>query len=369
MDTVTLVLFLIGFVLLVAGAEFLVRGASGLATAAGLSQLVVGLTVVAYGTSAPELAVSVLSSYAGESDLALGNVVGSNISNILLILGCSAVMAPLIVSRQLVRLDIPLMIGVSFLLAFMGSDGRLGRLDGTILISGAIAYTVFTLYQSRKESSKDSQNPADELPQKPGENSKPSQGLRQIIFQIGLITVGLVMLVLGSEWLIDGAVAIARLFGLSELIIGLTIVAIGTSLPELAASVAATMRGERDIAVGNVVGSNIFNILMVLGVAGLVAPKGVQVPTPALNFDLPVMIAVAIACLPIFFTGYRIARWEGFLFLSYYAAYTLYLFLNATEHNALGAFSDIMITFAVPLTVITLVILVFRAIGKNSHRV
>jgi len=365
MDTVTLVLFLIGFVLLVVGAEVLVRGASGLATAAGLSQLVVGLTVVAYGTSAPELAVSVLSSYAGQSDLALGNVVGSNISNILLILGCSAVMAPLIVSRQLVRLDIPLMIGVSFLLAFMGSDGKLDRLDGIILISGAIAYTVFTLHQSRKES----QNPANELTQESGEKSKSSQGLRQIMLQLGLIAVGLVMLVLGSDWLIDGAVAIARLLGLSELIIGLTIVAIGTSLPELAASVAATIRGERDIAVGNVVGSNIFNILVVLGVAGLVAPKGVQVPTPALNFDLPVMIAVAIACLPIFFTGYRVARWEGFLFLGYYAAYTLYLFLNATQHDALGAFSDIMITFAVPLTVITLVILVFRALGKNSHRV
>ncbi|MGB7440970.1 MAG: calcium/sodium antiporter [Coleofasciculaceae cyanobacterium] len=359
MDTITLILFLGGFVLLFFGAEFLVKGASGLAVTVGLSPLVIGLTVVAYGTSAPELSVALISSSAGQSDLAIGNVVGSNISNILLILGCSAVMAPLVVSRQLVRLDIPLMIAISFLLMFMGWDGELGKVDGTILCAGAVAYTIFTVVQSRRETQNSSADNQD--------NGKSKKSLKQMLIQLALMIIGLVMLVLGSEWLINGAVAIAKIFGMGELIIGLTIVAVGTSLPELATSIIATIRGERDIVVGNAVGSNIFNILLVLGASSLIAPSGIQVSTPALTFDIPVMIAVAIACLPIFFTGYRINRWEGFLFLAYYFAYTLYLILNATEHDALDEFSDIMMTFVVPLTVVTLVILVLRTIRRNGH--
>lgn len=362
MDTVTLLLFLSGFVLLVVGADILVQGARGLAVAAGVSQLVIGLTIVAYGTSSPEIVVAVLSSWEGQSDLAVGNVVGSNISNILLVLGFSAAIAPLIVSRQLVRLEIPLMIGISFLLMLMGIDGKLGKLDGFILCAGAIIYTVFTIYKSRQENERSRL----EANQEQG-NKSSSQSLRQTLTQLGMILIGIVMLLLGSGWLIDGAVAVAKIWGVGELIIGLTIVAIGTSLPELATSVAATIRGERDLAVGNVVGSNIFNILLVLGLSGLIAPDGVTVPLPALNFDIPVMIAVAIACLPIFFSGYRIARWEGFLFLGYYIAYTLYLFLNATEHNALDAFSKIMLTFVMPLTVITLVIVSLRAFNSNNN--
>ena len=362
MDTITLILFLGGFVLLFFGADFLVKGASGLAVTAGLSPLVVGLTVVAYGTSAPELSVALISSSAGQSDLAIGNVVGSNISNILLILGCSAVMSPLVVSRQLVRLDIPLMIAISFLLMFMGWDGQLGKLDGILLCAGAVAYTVFTVVQSRRET----QNSSAELNQEQ-DKAKSKKGLKPTLIQLALMIVGLGMLLLGSEWLINGAVAIAKIFGMGELIIGLTIVAVGTSLPELATSIIATIRGERDIVVGNAVGSNIFNILLVLGASSLVSPLGIQVPAPALTFDIPVMIAVAIACLPIFFTGYRINRWEGFLFLAYYFAYTLYLILNATEHDALDEFSDIMITFVVPLTVITLVILVLRTISRSNR--
>ncbi|MBE9125673.1 MULTISPECIES: calcium/sodium antiporter [unclassified Coleofasciculus] len=360
MDTITLLLFITGVFLLVAGAEILVRGASRLAVTAGLSPLVVGLTVVAYGTSAPELAVSVQSSYAGQADIATGNVVGSNIANILLILGSSAAVAPLIVSRQLVRLDVPLMAGLSFLVLLMGLDGRLGKFDGIVLCIGAIAYTFFTVYQGRRES----QNSTEELTQAQ-RNRRSRQGIKQIAPQLGLIIIGLGMLVLGANWLISGAVVLARTFGVSELIIGLTIVAVGTSLPEIATSIIAGIRGERDIAVGNAIGSNIFNILLVLGLSSLVAPNGVPIAKPALNFDLPVMIAVAVACLPIFFTGYRIARWEGFLFLAYYAAYTMYLFLNATEHQALAEFSIIMIVFVMPLTVVTLAILAIRAVRKT----
>ena len=364
MDIVTLILFVLGFVLLVGGADFLVRGASGLAVAAGLSPLVVGLTVVAYGTSAPELAVAVQSGFAGKSDLAVGNIVGSNISNILLILGFTAAIAPLIVSRQLVRLEIPLMIGISFLLLLMGWDGQINRLDGLILLTGAIAYTTFTIRQCLQENQKTSATSNQESAQ-----GSSSRGVKQVVFQLAMIILSLGMLVVGSNWLIQGAVVVARLLGLSELIIGLTLVAIGTSLPELATSIAATIRGERDIVVGNAIGSNIFNILLVLGLCGVVVPEGLTVSTSVLNFDIPIMIAVAVACLPIFFTGYRIARWEGFLFLGYEVAYLLYLVLNATEHDAIEVFNDIMMIFAVPLTVITLVTVMLRALHKNSHNI
>jgi len=362
MDLVTSILFICGFVLLIVGAELLVRGASRLAVAVGISPLVVGLTVVAYGTSAPELAVALQASYDGQGDIAIGNVVGSNIANILLILGFAAAIAPLAVSRKLVRQEIPLMIALSLLVLLMGLDGKLGHLEGSLLFVGAIVYTVWAILQSRRKN------------QANGENSnsqklslRTRKGLTQLALQFGYIAVGLGMLVLGSRWLIGGAVAIAEFFGISKLIIGLTIVAVGTSLPEIATSVVASFRDERDLAVGNAVGSNLFNILMVLGLCAAIAPDGIPMSLPVLRFDLPVMIAVAVACLPIFFTGYTIARWEGLLFLLYYAAYTMYLFLNATQHAALGAFSTMMLAFVVPLTILTLVIVVCQTWYRNRR--
>jgi cation:H+ antiporter len=182
-----------------------------------------------------------------------------------------------------------------------------------------------------------------------------------LIASLVLVVGGLALLVLGSRWLVDGAVAMARFFGLSELIIGLTIVAVGTSLPEVAASIIAALRGERDMAVGNVIGSNIFNILGILGITAAIAPAGVSVESAALAFDIPVMIAVALACLPIFFTGYTIARWEGALFLGYYVAYTAYIVLNATNHDALPLFSTTMELFVLPITLITLLVVSARS--------
>lgn len=358
MDIITLILFILGFVLLISGAEFLVRGASRLAVTIGISPLVVGLTVVAYGTSAPELAVTVQATYAGQADIAVGNVVGSNIANILLVLGLSALATPLIVDQKLVRLEIPLMIGLSFLMLFMGWDGAISRLDGVVLFAGAVAYTVFAIRQSRKESQAIQEEYKEEFDGEKAILKSPAQ----IAWQFVLIAVGISMLMLGSRWLIDGAVAMAHYLGVSELIIGLTVVAVGTSLPEVATSVVASLRGERDIAVGNVVGSNIFNILSVLGLCSIVAPAGINVSAAALSFDIPVMIAVAVACLPIFFTDYRIARWEGVMFLGYYAAYAVYLYLQATEHDALGPFNLVMSLFVIPLTVITLLVLLVRHI-------
>ncbi len=363
----TLVFLIAGLILLVVGAEGLVRGASRLAAAAGISPLVIGLTVVAYGTSMPETVVSVVSSLKGQPDLALGNVVGSNIFNVLFILGVAALIVPLVVSRQLVRLDVPIMIGASFLLVALGFDGGLSRVDGTLLFGGAVAYTWFLIRQSRKES-RDQRvaKGEDEFATEFG--TKPGRGRFAWLVDVGFLAGGLGALVLGSRWLVDAAVTFAKAFGVSELVIGLTIVAAGTSLPEVATSIVASIRGERDIAVGNVVGSNIFNILCVLGLASLVSPTGVAISPAALSFDIPVMIAVALACLPIFFTDHLIARWEGGLFLAYYVAYTAYLVLAATKHDALAGYSNVMVVAVLPLTAVTLFVLGVRAFRAGRHR-
>jgi len=358
---VVLFLFILGIILLVVGAEMLVRGASKLALVAGISPLIIGLTVVAFGTSAPELAVSVMAGLAGQADMALGNVVGSNIFNVLFILGISAVVAPLVVCQQLVRLDVPLMIAVSILLLVMGSDGRVSNIEGAFLFLLLVIYTIFLFSQSKQTNKKIQAD----CPMPVGE--KQTMPLRAWLANLLLILSGLVLLVLGSQWMIDGARAIALLLGISELVIGLTIVAAGTSLPELATSVIASLRGERDIAVGNIVGSNIFNILAVLGLSSIVSPEGIAVHAAAWNFDIPLMIVVAIACLPIFFTGHIIARWEGFLFLGYYVAYTLYLILASAQHDALPFFSNAMLIFAMPLTALTLVIVTFREFRRSTN--
>ena len=343
--------FVLGLGALILGAELLVRGASKLGLSFGISPLVVGLTVVAFGTSSPEMAVSVQSAWSGQLDLALGNVVGSNIFNVLFILGASA----LIVAQQLVRQEVPIMIGVSLLLLLLTLDGGLSRLDGALLFGLMVAYTAFVIVQSRKENKAVEREYAQEF----GAAAKSAWDSHRAA-QIGLIAAGLVLLVLGSNCLVEAAIAFAKYLGVSEMVIGLTIVAAGTSLPEVATSILAAIRGERDIAVGNVVGSNTFNILGVLGVSGLVAPTALTVPPAMLAFDIPVMIAVALACLPIFFTANLIARWEGALFLGYYAAYTVYLVLAAQSHDALATYGMVMAWFVLPLTAVTLALVTWR---------
>ncbi|MDQ3557022.1 MAG: calcium/sodium antiporter [Gemmatimonadota bacterium] len=350
MNTWMLGRFALGIVLLIGGAELLVRGASRLAGAFGISPLVVGLTVVALGTSSPELAVSVQAALGGNPEISIGNVVGSNIFNVLFILGISALIVPLVVSEQLVRLDVPLMIAASIALWVVALDGTVGRGDGVLLLAGIVAYTVFLVRQSRRETV---------AARAEEEETPPGAGwLRNGL----LVAVGLALLIVGSRWLVEGATVLATAFGVSQLVIGLTVVAAGTSLPEVATSVLAGLRGERDIAVGNVVGSNLFNILVILGVSAVVAPRGIAVAPAALAFDIPVMIAVAVACLPIFFTGHLISRWEGGVFLAFYVAYTTYVVLAATQHDALPALSGAMLYFVIPLTTITLGVLSIRAV-------
>lgn len=293
----------------------------------------------------PEAAVSMEAALAGNAEISLGNVIGSNIFNVLAILGISALIAPLQISTQLVRSDVPIMIGTSVLLLVMSLNAVIGRLEGVALLVLMVIYTVLVLRIGRRS---------------PVGGAVPAHRPTSIPRNIGLVLIGFVLLLLGARWLVTSAVVVATMLGISSLVIGLTIVAAGTSLPELATSVAATMRGERDIAVGNVVGSSIFNILFVLGSAAALAPGGIRVPLSALTFDVPVMVAVAIACLPIFFTGYCIERWEGAVFLFFYVAYTTYLVLHGVEHEAAPVVRTVMASFVAPITALTIGLIAWR---------
>ena len=359
-----LFLFAAGLAALVFGANLLVRGAGKLALSFGISPLVVGLTIVAFGTSAPEVGVSVSAVLAGKADMAVGNVVGSNIFNVLFILGISALIVPLVVNRQLIRQEVPIMIGLSVLMALLALDGRIQAWEGGLLLAILVAYTTFLVVQSRRANAAqgaDAQPPLDDELTPPA----PTDWDAKLPAQLALIVAGLALLVLGSDWLVTAAIAFAKALGVSDVVIALTIVAAGTSMPEVATSITAAIKGERDMAVGNVVGSNTFNILGCLGLSGLVAGSGGLVVAPSvLAFDMWVMLAVALACLPVFLTGGEIARWEGGVFTGYYVAYVGYLILAAQQHAALPVFSNVMLVFVVPITVITLLVSLRRRRGR-----
>ena len=354
----TYVLLVLGFVALVAGAEIMVRGASSIAVRTGLSPVVVGLTIVAFGTSTPEMAVSVGAARDGQAGLAIGNVVGSNIANVLLVLGVSAAIGGgLLVAQKIVRIDVPLMILASVVVIVMSLNGLIGRIEGGFLLLSVVAYTGWTVWVALRENA-DVEAEYDEAF---GSTDPP-----KLWIDIASIVGGVLALVVGSGWLVDSASEIAESFGVSDLVIGLTVVAFGTSAPELATSVIAAIRGERDIAVGNVVGSNLFNLLAVLGITAVVAPGGLPVSDDALRLDLPIMLAVAVACLPVFFNGYELKRWEGSLFGVYYVAYLAFLVLDQTDSGLRDPFAVAMLGFVLPLTVITLVVVGVRAL--RAHR-
>ena len=356
----TLLLLIGGLIALVAGASLLVRGASLLALSFGISPLVVGLTVVAFGTSAPEMAVSVGAVLHGQADIGVGNVVGSNIFNVLFILGISALIVPLVVHVQLIRQEVPIMVAASVLALSLMADGRISVLEGGLMFALLIAYTAFLVVESRRETQAAALEATGELP-----TLKTGAWDATLPVQLMLVVAGLVLLVYGSEWLVTGAVTIAKLLGVSDLVVGLTIIAMGTSMPELATSVVAAMRGERDIAVGNIVGSNIFNILGCLGLSGLVSGStGIIVAPSVLAFDIWVMLAVALACLPIFIADKEITRWNGAMFVGYYLAYALYLVLAASHDPRLALFSTAMLSVVIPGTIVILVASMLR--GQRS---
>jgi len=386
-NIVTFVLFVAGFPLLSFGADSLVKGASRLAVAWGVSALAVGLTVVAYGTSMPELAVTVLAVWKdagveagqdaatvqaaqrGAADIAVGNVVGSNIANMLLVLGVAATVAPLIVSREVVKRSLPLMVFVSFLVLLFAWDWNdddhaiIAWWQGLLLVLGVFLYTWRALLRGRAEKRLELHQ-AEEIEEEFGHLG---QGPWAWAIEVARIALGLVCLVAGGKFLVDGAVAVAQWLNVTQLMISLTIVAIGTSLPEIATCVMAVLRGHRDLAVGNAVGSNIFNILLVLGTCAVVAPGGgIDINHLALTRDIPIMLIVAVLAWPVLFTSYVIARWEGWVFLGLYAAYTVYLILRATGDGA--AFTTGMIYVVGIIFIIVLTQTVMQIIAHRRPR-
>ncbi|MFZ9744506.1 MAG: calcium/sodium antiporter [Aquiluna sp.] len=359
MSLTDVLLVLAGLVVLITGGESLVRGASTLASKLGISNLVIGLVVVSAATSAPELAVTLGAVLGGEPGLAVGNVVGSNIVNILFILGLSAIFLPLLIQRQVVRFDMPVMLSMALALLFFSFDGEISQIEGVLLFAGLLFHTIASIRIGRKEVVTENITPA-----QPALNAKPVKLWLALI----LLVVGIGALALGAQLLVTGAVNIATSLGISGLVIGLTVVAIGTSLPELATSIIAIRRGERDMAVGNIVGSNIFNIGMVLGLPAILFAEGIPIPPAAIAVDLPLMVAASLALVPIAFTGFSIARWEGGLFVGLYAAYITFVILDSTGHDAATGFTAVMLWFVMPLIAATIVALTIFEIRLIRNR-
>ena len=361
MNAWTVIALVLGLTCLVGGAELLVKGAASIATRLRVEPVIIGLTVVAFGTSAPELAVSVSASIGGNDDVAFGNVVGSNTANILLILGASAIVGGLAVSQRIVRIDVPLLVVASVAVVLMALDNRIGRIDGVILFAAVVAYTVWLIRASRR-----AEVPAVVEEYRSAVETVEGAGVgRPLVIQVLYVVAGLVVLVLGSQLLVGSATDIAEYVGVSELVIGLTVVAIGTSLPELATSMLAALRGQRDIAVGNVVGSCLFNLLCVLGLTGIVSSSGVSVTDSSLRLDLPVMIAATIVLVPIFWNGFEIRRWEGLVLVAFYALYVAYLALDANDSNAADVVRPAAL-IAAPLVLMTFAVTGYQ--GWQRHR-
>ncbi len=359
-NTLTIVSLVIGLVCLVGGAELLVKGAATIATRLGIAPVVIGLTVVAFGTSAPELAVSVSAALGGNADVALGNVVGSNVGNILLILGASAVVGGLAVQQRIIRFDIPLLVAVSVIALLMSLDNNIGRLDGGILFAGVVLYSGWLIRQARRERG--------DVVAEYTESVEDLEGAaveRPLWFNVALVVAGLIVLVVGSQLLVNSATDIAEAAGISDLVIGLTVVAIGTSLPELATSIMAAIRGQRDIAVGNVIGSNLFNLMSVLGLTSIVSSDGIPVSDVSLRLDFPVMLAATIVLVPIVWNGFEIKRWEGFVLIAFYLVYVAYLVLDASDSSAARVVGPAALIVA-PLVAMTFAVTGYQ--GWRRHR-
>jgi cation:H+ antiporter len=343
-----------GLVLLLIGAELMVRAAVRLAERLHVRPLIIGLTIVALGSSAPQMAVSLQAALTDNPDIAVGSVVGSGIFNILVTLGLSALIIPLRVSRQLVRLDIPLMIGASLLVFILAWNKDLGRFDGVLLL-GALALYLGLLFRQSRHSTRP-------------HTERPTETQQSWLISVLMILAGLAMLVFAGRLLLGAAVVVATDLGLSERVIGLTVVAVGTSLPELATSLIAALRGQRDIAVGNVIGANLFNLLGVLGLTALLAPTPLSVSPNALDFDLPVMLGVAALCLPVFYSGYRVTRAEGLLLLGLYLVYGLHVVSFTTGMPLAGKLERLMLFYVLPALLTFLLFTSIRAWRRQHHK-
>jgi cation:H+ antiporter len=318
--------FLVGLIVIVFGAELLLRGATRIAAMLGIKPILIGLTVVSVGTSAPELAVGITAVFEGKGGLAVGNIAGTNIFNILFILGLSAAIRPLPLQLQTLRLDVPVMIAAAIALFLMALDGVLSRTEGLVLVAAAIAYTAALILLSRRESSEMKQEFAEEFSRQAlGTGRGAAWGLWNTL----LLVAGMALTVFGADLMVGGAANLARMVGVSDAVIGLTIVAIGTSAPELATTIVSTLKDERDVAIGNLIGSSISNIVVILGLTCVAAPNGVDVSPDVLRIDLPLAAAVAIVCWPVFRSDRMVSRREGIVFVTLYVAYlTTLVFLR-----------------------------------------
>ncbi|MCD5980415.1 calcium/sodium antiporter [Pseudomonas sp. CDFA 611] len=344
-----------GLLLLLIGAELSVRAAVSLATTLGVRPLFIGLTFVALGSSAPQMAVGLQAAFTSSADIAVGSVVGSNIFNVLVTLGLCALIIPLRVTRQLVRLEIPLMVVASALVLALSWNGVLGALDGAILLLGLLAYLLIVLRQSGQR-----------FAYRQSRGSEHSRKTGQVLLRLGALFTGIACVVLGSHLLVAASVVIAIDLGLSERVIGLTVIAVSTSLPALTTSLIAALRGERDIAVGNVIGSNLFNLLGVLGITALIAPAPLSVSPNALDFDLPVMLGVAALCMPLFYSGYRITRIEGLMLLALYMAYGLHIVSFTTGMPLADKLERLMVQFVLPVFAVMITFSTIRA-WRRQH--
>ena len=354
------VLLVVGLMLLIAGADGLVKGAARLAVKVGIPSLVIGLTVVAFGTSAPELAVSINSVVSNKSEMAIANVAGSNIFNVLFILGLAAVITPLTISKQLIRQDVPVMIVLSALVFYMANDGLLSFWESGVLVVLLVSYTTFLLVKGKPTESEALDTSDDEI-------ALLTQGDHPVWQSVLWLVAGLVILVIGAHLLVSHAVNIARTFGVSEAIIGLTILAIGTSLPEVVTSIVASFKGQRDIAVGNVVGSNTFNLLAVLGISGLFSGEGLVGNSQLVERDFPIMLGVALLCLPLMFTGAIVSRLEGMLFFGLYLLYSVFLIGDVIGAAWLPLLSMLTWNVIFPVVVTVIVISLIRDFWKKQQ--
>lgn len=342
--------FLAGLGGLLVGGHFVVEGSSRLGARFGLTPMVIGLTIVAAGTSAPELAVVFQSVASDDTELAVGSIIGSNIANVLLVLGLAATYGAIRVTNRVVRVDIPIMIAASVVLLLMSLDGKLSRLDGVVMFGALISFVIWTLRAAPKAG-----------PPPAGlESTAAGRASARIGVTLVRLAGGVVALAIAARFVVSGAEDIAVALGVPELIIGLTIVALGTSAPEIVTTIIAALQGRRDLAVGNAVGSNIFNILLVLGATSTLAPDGIAIGTDAVELDLPIMVAAAVACLPMVFWDNTLDRWEGAVFVAYYLAYLTFLVLDATGHRAANPFSVVLLGFVLPLTVLTVIVVALR---------
>jgi cation:H+ antiporter len=317
-------LFVVGLLVLIWGADLLTRSGVTLARQFGIAPIIIGLTIVALGTSAPELAVGIDAALIGNGALAVGNIAGTNTVNILLILGLSALIRPLALQRDTLTLDLPAMLVAGLLMLALTVDGKLSRLDGAMLLTAGVVYTALVVRSARRSR----RLLQADAPFKDESIGGPEE--RRTMASLAQLVTGIVLVVVSANWLVTGAVGLARLWGVSDAFIGLTIVAIGTSAPELVTTVMSTIRGERDVAIGNLIGSSVYNICIILGVTCLVPETGIPIPQELIWVDIPIMAAVALVCVPVFFSGREVSRVEGGLFVMAYAGYLARLIVTRT---------------------------------------